>query len=54
MTDEPPGETVTTITVTGRLDRHAIEAIRLVVRRLARTHGVELRETRPEREATEP
>lgn len=54
MTDSPT-PAVTRIAITGELDRHAVEAIRLMVRRLARQHGFEVRESteRPD-EATEP
>lgn len=42
------------IEVTAELDRHAAEALTLEVRRLARRHGVDIKEVRIEREADEP
>ncbi len=50
MPKREPDEEITSIEITGNLDRQAVEAIRLEVRRLARRHSVEVRESR--REAT--
>lgn len=33
------------ITIAGQLDRQAIEALRLEIRRLAHQHGIDVRET---------
>ena len=40
MTPSDPDESVRRIEITGDLDRHAVEALRLEVLRLARRHGV--------------
>jgi len=36
------------ITIVGELDRQAVEALRLEIRRLCRRHGVDVRESRRE------
>ncbi len=44
MSERTPDAVIARIEISGRLDRHAIEAIRLEVRRLARQYGVEVKE----------
>ena len=48
MEDKPP-ETVRRFEVTGDLDRHAVEALQLELRRLAKRHGVEIKVLRIEK-----
>ena len=52
MAEQDPSEAIARVEVTGELDPHAVEAIRLEIRRLARRHGVEVKECR--QEATDP
>lgn len=52
MAEQDPPEAIARVEVTGELDPHAVEAIRLEIRRLARRHGVEVKECR--QEATDP
>jgi hypothetical protein len=40
------GQQVRSLEITGSLDRHAVEALRLEVLRLARRHGVTIRRFR--------
>jgi len=42
-------ETVYRIEITGNLDRHAVEALQLELRRLAKRTGVDIQELRVER-----
>jgi hypothetical protein len=53
MTDAAADGDVYELRVAGALDRHAAEALRLELRRLARAHGVEL-EVRVEKAPAAP
>jgi type IV pilus biogenesis protein CpaD/CtpE len=43
------GGEVRRIEISGELDRHAAEALQLELRRLARRHGIDVREARVEK-----
>lgn len=44
--EEPSGERIPRVEISGRMDRHAAEALRLELRRLAKRHGVDIEEVR--------
>ena len=49
----PRGERVTRLEISGRMDRHAAEALQLEARRLAKRYGIDIQvrgPTRPEEE----
>ena len=45
----PRGERVTRLEISGRMDRHAAEALQLEARRLAKRYGIDIRGIRLER-----
>ncbi len=47
--EKDSAEAVRRIEIIGTLDRHAVEAIRLEIRRLAKRYGVEIKGLRVER-----
>ena len=42
-------ERIHRVEISGRMDRHAAEALQLELRRLAKRHGVDIKEVRIER-----
>ena len=40
--EKPSGEPVTRLEISGRMDRHAAEALQLEVRRLAKRYGIDI------------
>jgi hypothetical protein len=48
--EHDPVESFDRIEITGRLDRHAVEAMRLEIRRVASRYGIDLTEFRIERQ----
>ena len=47
--EEPSGERTTRLEISGKMDRHAAEALQLELRRLAKRHGVDIKEVRIDR-----
>jgi hypothetical protein len=43
------GEPICRLEISGRMDRHAAEALQLELRRLAKRHGVDITEVRIDR-----
>jgi len=40
--ERPSGERIPRVEISGRMDRHAAEALQLELRRLAKRHGVDI------------
>lgn len=49
MMKKDSAEPVHRIEITGRLDRHAVEALQLEIRRLTRSYGIDIKELRIEK-----
>jgi hypothetical protein len=47
--ERPSGERIPRVEISGRMDRHAAEALQLEVRRLAKRHGVDIKDVRIDR-----
>jgi len=44
--ERPSGEQIPRVEISGRMDRHAAEALQLELRRLAKRHGVDIKDVR--------
>ena len=47
--ERPAGERISRLEISGRMDRHAAEALQLEVRRLAKRYGIDIQGIRLER-----
>jgi hypothetical protein len=47
--EEPSGERTTRLNISGKMDRHAAEALQLEARRLAKRYGIDIKGVRLER-----
>jgi hypothetical protein len=47
--ESPPDERIARVEISGRMDRHAAEALQLELRRLAKRHGVNIKDVRIDR-----
>ena len=47
--ERPSDERIPRVEISGRMDRHAAEALQLEVRRLAKRHRVDIKEVRIDR-----
>ena len=47
--EKPSDERIPRVEISGRMDRHAAEALQLELRRLAKRHGLDIKEVRIDR-----